>query len=454
MVKKVIDIYPPQREEELEPGDEAVEAGQMPSIAPYIETPAKPKITFIAPPQKSAAVAKKAWGLGGVGGLFLKLALILAVIVAVLWVIDARYASAVITITPQAQEVSATKQIFVDTKLSAADLVKQAIPGVVLSIDKEFSGDFKSSGKANTKAKATGTVKISNNFTAVQRLIKGTRLQAPMEKFQPSLGKDQMPWFRTVEDITIQPKSTATVGVVADAPGAQYNIAPSAFSIPGLAGTPQYTYITVQSSDKFTGGTDTAVAQVTQDDLDAAKNSLASIIQDQMKVDLLKKTSDTQQLIPETINVSLGSVLPSVAAGTASETFSYKAKVHATAIAVNKSDLDNFAKALILNNIQSGYDINPADLAVTQKFVKNDPVTNATILLLEAKGNEYPKFDESALARSLAGKSISEATAILNDPKIVQPVSMKLMPYWRAAFPSLFSLPKDSDKITIKQTLK
>ena len=41
-------------------------------------------------------------------------------------------------------------------------------------------------------------------------------MQAPLEKFQPSLAKDEAPWFRTAEDAVIEPKSSATEKVVAD----------------------------------------------------------------------------------------------------------------------------------------------------------------------------------------------------------------------------------------------
>jgi hypothetical protein len=193
---------------------------------------------------------------------------------------------------------------------------------------------------------------------------------------------------------------------------------------------------------------------VTQDDLDNAKTSLTSIIQDQMKGELIKKLTGAQELIPETINVTLSDITPNVTAGTAAETFTYKTKVHSTAIMVNKSDLDNFAKDLILNNIKSGYGVDPTSLQVSQAFVKNDPVTGLTVLSLGAKENEYPKLDENVLAQSLAGRSVAEAQAILSDPKIEQPVSIELKPFWRQALSSWFGIPKDTDKIEIRSALK
>jgi hypothetical protein len=58
------------------------------------------------------------------------------------------------------------------------------------------------------------------------------------------------------------------------------------------------------------------------------------------------------------------------------------------------------------------------------------------------------------LAQSLAGRSIAEAQAILSDPKIEQPISIKLKPFWRQALSSWFGIPKDTDKIEIRSALK
>jgi len=95
---------------------------------------------------------------------------------------------------------------------------------------------------------------------------------APLEKFQPPLEGAESPWFLIVETVTLAPKSSAVVDVVAAAPGEKYNIEPSTFSVPGLAGTPQYAFITAQSFEKFTGGSNEIVPQVTKEDLEMPKS--------------------------------------------------------------------------------------------------------------------------------------------------------------------------------------
>jgi len=59
---------------------------------------------------------------------------------------------------------------------------------------------------------------------------------APLEKFQPPLEGAESPWFLIVETVTLAPKSSAVVDVVAAAPGEKYNIEPSTFPFPDWRG--------------------------------------------------------------------------------------------------------------------------------------------------------------------------------------------------------------------------
>jgi hypothetical protein len=58
------------------------------------------------------------------------------------------------------------------------------------------------------------------------------------------------------------------------------------------------------------------------------------------------------------------------------------------------------------------------------------------------------------LAKSLAGKSVKEAEAILYAPKIEELVSIQMTPFWRQGLSWLFNLPDDTDRIKIQSMLK
>ena len=170
-------------------------------------------------------------------------------------------------------------------------------------------------------------------------------------------------------------------------------------------------------------------------------------IQDQMKNELQQKITAAQFLIPDTIVVTLGDIMPNVVAGTASETFTDKVKVHATAVVANKSDLDIFGKNLILNNIPAGSVYNEGSMKVSESYVKIDSIGGQVILSLNAEATDYPKLDARKFQEALAGKSAGEAKALLfNDPG-VKAVEIKLTPFWRT------NLPNDTERINIQSVL-
>lgn len=448
-MKKVIDIFPPSHKNYNEDGDykkdEIPAAEAMPSIAPYIEVTPKPKITFSAASSKNDIPPQNNPKFSGVFKFFAKLAVIIIIVLTAMIVIDAKYAQAVIVLIPQTSPVNASNTISVNPKITTANLEKLIIPGITITIDKDFSGDFKATGKVNNQSKAKGVVKITNNYTNAQTLIAGTRLQPPADKFSPPLSKDQSPWFRTLKTVTIQPKESVMVEVIADEPGPQYNIEPSAFSIPGLVGTPQYAYILSQSLEKFSGGADSTVLQVTQQDLDNAKNSLSSIIRDQAINALRQKLSGDDVLIPETVNTVIDDITFNAAAGAMQDVFSATAKVQASALAVRQSDLNDIGKKIIQTNIQSGFALDDKNFKVNQSYVKTDQINGLIILNINVEGQEYYQFDNQAIKQALAQKSITEAKAILANDANIKTYTISLKPFWRR------NLPSDPDKINIKQ---
>jgi len=416
----------------------------MPSIAPHIEAIPKPKITFSALPPKNDVLPKNNPKFNGVFKFLVKLALIVVIVLAAMIAIDAKYAQAVIMLIPQTASVNASNTISVNPKITTPNLEKLIIPGITITIDKDFSGDFKATGKVSVQSKAKGVVKITNNYTNAQTLVAGTRLQPPADKFSPSLSGNQSPWFRTLKAVTIQPKESVMVEVIADEPGPQYNIDPSAFSIPGLVGTPQYAYILAQSLEKFSGGADSTVLQVTQHDLDNAKNSLSSIINDQVINALRQKLIDDQVLIPETVNTVIGDITFNATVGAMQDVFSGVAKVQASALAVKQSDLDVIGKKIIQNNIQSGFILDDKNFKVSQSYVKTDQANGLIILNITIEGQEYYKFNNQTIAQALAQKSIAEANAVLANDANIKTYNISLKPFWRR------SLPDNPDKISIK----
>ena len=140
-----------------------------------------------------------------------------------------QWSRAEIEIWPEVKTLNFDEKLTLDTKRDKSDFLSKVIPGKIFESEKVLSQNFSSSGKTLKEEKAQGTIRVYNNYHLPQILVIRTRFQPALEKVL---------YFRTTKTITIPAKSELDVNVRADRPGDEYNISPSTFSIPGLAGTP------------------------------------------------------------------------------------------------------------------------------------------------------------------------------------------------------------------------
>jgi hypothetical protein len=450
MVKKVLDIIPPKKQEVSEEAvsevvEEKIEAKPQP----------KPKITYI--PKRMPAPVLNNGGMKLPSGTLLvsKIALVLIVVLGVFIFLDNKLAKATITILPETEDLKSEVLLTVDSSLKESVLADKAIPGTIITAEKTYSEDFAATGLKNSQNTAQGTVKIYNNFSIAQRLIKGTRLQAPLEKFQPALSKDETPWFRTAADVTVGAKASADVLVVADGTGEKYNIEPSIFSIPGLVGTPQYTFIYGQSFEKFRGGEKGVLPEVKQEDLDGAKDALTKKAEAEIKKDMEIMVPENHVLIAETVKIEFLDAVAAAVAGANVEKFTYQVKVRATGMIFDKNELDTMAKAHLLSQVEAGLGVYEKSFSADYVYLPAAATAASAAgdlsvadMKVEAKARVYQPLDEVFVKKGLAEKKVEVAKFFLmNQPKIKN-VQIDVSPFWRT------SIPKDLEKIQVNLNLE
>lgn len=445
MVKKVLDIIPPQKSDfSKESVPEAIEEKLEP------EPVKKPKITYVQKKAAPLVLEKNKIKIPSGAVIFSKVAILLAVFGGAFLFLDQKLAKATITIWPETEDLNSEVQITVDTSLKEPDFPNKAIPGAVVTVEKTYSEEFAASGLKNSQNMAGGKVKIYNNFSIPQRLIKGTRLQAPLEKFQPALSKDEAPWFLVLSDVTIPAKSSADVQVVAKGAGEKYNIEPSIFSIPGLVGTPQYTFIYGQSFEKFRGGEKGAVPEVKQADLDSAKENLTKKAETEIKKDLEIMVPENHVLIGETVKIEVLEAASPSLAGANVDKFTFQIKVRASGLIFDKNELDTFGKEHLLSQVQAGLKI--YDQSFKEEYSYASPAVLAAvaakdktsaILKMTTSARAYRPLDETFVKKGLVEKKVGVAKLFLmNQPKI-KDVKIDVSPFWRT------SMPKDLEKIQV-----
>ncbi|MDO8601390.1 MAG: hypothetical protein Q7R46_01765 [bacterium] len=317
------------------------------------------------------------------------------------------------------------------------------IQGTLFSATTTTSGEFISSGKKSIEQKATGLVRIYNNYKSEQVLLINTRLQAPVEKFSPSLTSQEKPWFKTIERITIPAGKYIDVKVLADSPGEKYNIKPSKFSIPGLVGTAQYTQLYGESSEEFTGGQKKEVSQVSKDDLNIAESQLKEQGTAQNKADLSAKLSPDLEFLEDSLKTSIISTSSLAQAGAQVEKFSYQIIIKSEVIAFNRAELAGLAKGMIASALTEGKKINDASFKNDFSFVSFDPKTKNLTLSVAPSARIYSNIDEISLKEGLAGLSLFEAKLFLETQSQIERSQIKLWPFWQR------SIPKNVEKIKL-----
>ena len=88
--------------------------------------------------------------------------------------------------------------------------------------------------------------------------------------------------------------------------GEKYNIDPSVFSVPGLVGTAQYTYVYAESYEKFQGGSTGSAPTVTQVDLDNAKTAIDELAKSEMEKKLAAQVPQGYILAENTKKTEFG----------------------------------------------------------------------------------------------------------------------------------------------------
>jgi hypothetical protein len=352
-----------------------------------------------------------------------------------------------IEIWPETEIKSFETRLTADKDIGSVDFSANLIPGIIFEESETFPQEFPSSGKKSMEKKAEGIIRIFNDYQGDQILIAQTRFQPPLEKFQPSLEKGEEPWFKTTERVVVPAKGYIDVKVVADSPGEKYNIEPSTFSVPGLAGTSQYTLVYGKSSEAMSGGSKKEVSEVIQEDLEEAEKVLIEKATEEIKETLKAKIPAGFVTLEEDFKTEILEKFSLAQAGAELEKFIFQVKAKSRIIAFKEEDLENFSKDLITAEVPADKNFDQETLKIEYFPETIDLEAGEITFSLKLKAKIYSAIDETSLKQAMAGKSLTETQFFLqNQPEVIQ-AQVKLWPFW------VKRVPENLDKIKIKITI-
>ncbi|MDO8617956.1 MAG: hypothetical protein Q7N87_03680 [Candidatus Uhrbacteria bacterium] len=286
---------------------------------------------------------------------------------------------------------------------------------------------------------AKGSVRVINNYARSQTLVKTTRLLTADKKL-----------YRIDKTIVIPAGEEVTVPAYADQPGTAFVIGPAKFTIPGLwidlqkliYAVSDQPFIAVPTKDvpatvKVTSS-EKSGKLVTAGHVAEAEKVLTDAVLEQAKKALAVEVSEAKfgevsyvvKVLDKKTNVS---------AGQHADTFLASVKLDVTAVYYPKEDMRALIRSKIKEKIPEGRELLPLDpTSLVFSIETTDAKSETAAIHVKGDGTYRLTAASPTLAKSLvAGKSKSEATALLRAVPGVNDVNIKVRPGWWGKVPRL-----------------
>jgi hypothetical protein len=349
-----------------------------------------------------------------------------AIVVVILLAIAALFyfSSAQVEITPNT--VSASVQ-----STFTADQSTGTLPFRVVTAQKVATQSVAGSGSKTVNTAASGPITVYNAQAKAQRLVATTR-------FATAAGLI----FRTHAAITV-PAGTASksgsvsVTVYADQNGASYNVGPTSFTVPGLAGTPLAGEVYARSTVPMTGGASGTIPTVDSATEHTAVSALTAALGPDLMKSLEAQVPAGYILVPGAATTSYQELTPAPSSSTGMVDVKEQGTV--TAVVFPSTALAGAIAGSVSGLNYQGEPITlPNPSGLTLSAVGGLPDAAATTFAFSLSGTAELTYtvDTSRISAAVAGKTRSEAeVALTNYPEVKRAV-LVLRPFWRSSFPA------------------
>lgn len=343
-----------------------------------------------------------------------------------------------IAIWPKVDKLSFKQTITADKSIDTVDIAKTVIPAQYFQATKTNSQDFPATGNASNDGKASGNITIYNKYDPAKpmTLKAGTRFLSDSGKLFVTLQKVVVPAAKKVGN-KITPGSTK-IQVQAAESGADYNIAPANFSVPGLKGTAYYYSIYAASASAMTGGYVGNVKKVTADDIQGAKDVLTAKTTSDAINALKGQISSEYILLDNAVLTNVAKTSTPTKAGAIAENFNYQVTVTASALAFRKSDIDQFVKNYALSQLSEGKTLLDNSTEINYSAIKVDVSGGKATLNLDFSLLVYQDVNKDSIGLSLMDKNANQVRETINSRlgDQVLRIETRFWPFWVTTVPN------------------
>lgn len=299
----------------------------------------------------------------------------------------------------------------------------------VITAQKVATQSVAGSGTQNVNSSASGSVTIYNTQSKVQTLVANTRFQTKSGLI-----------FRIHQTVSIPAGSSANPGskqvtVYADQAGDTYNIAPTSFSLPGLANTPQFSQVYATSNTSMAGGASGTVPVVPASMEASTRTALVAALGPDLMNQIRSQIPDGYVLLPGAATTTYQAQTSSPSATTGMVDVKEQGTV--TAVVFPQSAL---AAAIAKQTLSQTYNSEPLtfastdSLTLTSSTIPDTSLDTYTFSLSGAPTLVY-NIDSSRIAAAIAGKTPASAEVVLTALPEVKTAVLVLHPVWKKTFP-------------------
>src|SRR3989344_2981693 len=323
--------------------------------------------------------------------------------------------------------------LVVETQVSVIKNASQGgdiIAGEIKTQECSSSQEFPATGIKSLTTKASGTIRVYNAYsTSPQTLVATTRFVSDSGKLFRIPQKIVIPGAH-YEGSKLIPGEVDTL-VEAGEAGEEYNIGPSTFSLPAMAGTSRYTAFYAKSSSPMTGGSKSQTTQITDKDLSSAQESLTiTALANCQKTLQASLSPEDYVLEEETLKAEIIESNPLTKAGQEVDKFTLNIKAKATALVFKKSDLESFAKTYIASKVPEGKQLDNGSVAINYLPKDVDLTKGKIVLSVDISAEIYQTIDENSIKEAARSQRPEEVTVSLKRFPEIDKFQLRLWPFW------------------------
>ncbi len=321
---------------------------------------------------------------------------------------------ATITITTQPEPVNASQDIEIGGSAGDGNLGATVSSTVML-----FSKTFEPTGTREESGVAMGQVILKNDSTTDQVLIAKTRVQTPEGVL-----------FHLKDRVNVPAKGEVTAEVYADKAGAEYEIGPSTFTIPGLNEAKQKV-IYASSTMAMKGGVK-KIGILSAEDIDAAKKALLSALETEAKAKLIPAgKSGAISLVEHTIDPNTAK------AGDEVSGFTLNVKATVLVLLYDEAKAKELGlKALQKRSVADSEIVEAGTEGPTVTVERYDSVRGVTTVTLFQTGQAVLNPDSAQVQKTMFfGKTKDEVRRYLLSLDHVHGVDVEFHPAWMLTVP-------------------